>query len=466
MYTVNTIGKDYVVVNGERIEVDPPFEVLPDKAEYETWLNEVMADAVKTTRCPMLATKAHKILLNVTPEVEVVFISWCGAARWAYNKGLERKIALYRDEKQTVGAYALMQEVVALKKTDEYAWLKEIPKSIPRIALMHLETTYTNFFRHVKGGEKQKGFPNFKSRKRSRMSFHLEPDTIAVDGNRVRIPKLGWLKMHQGIRFNGKLVGTVCIGQTGAKWYASFTVETEIGEVDHQDKPVTGLDVGVKTLAVLSDGTAFENPRAFYRLEKLLARAQRQMARKQKGSKRGQKARLRVQHIHKRIADLRANATHRVSSYVTKNYAGVAIEDLNVAGMLKNHRLAKSITDANFQELHRQLKYKGQWYGCEVRQVDMFFPSSKLCSVCGRINDNLTLADREWVCECGAHHNRDVNAAINLAKRCWPGVDGHCSLRVKRSKAPDEARTTFVGRSKKGDLPNLAILSGLVNQVP
>lgn len=400
----------------------------------------------------MSVIKSHKILLNTTPEIEAQFISWCGAARWAYNHGLETKIALYQNEKQSVSAYALMQEVVSLKRTDEYIWLRDVPKSVPRMALMQLETAYSNFFRRVKGGDKQKGFPRFKSRKRSKMAFHLEPDAIAVKGGRVRIPKLGWLKMHQGIRFNGRLVGSVCISKTAGRWYASFTVETEPGEVDNQDKPVTGLDVGIKTLATLADGTEFENPKALYRLEKLLARAQRQMARKQQHSKRWQKSKLRVQRVHKRIADLRANATHRASSHVCKNYAGVAIEDLNVAGMVKNQNLAQAVMDANFAELQRQLGYKMMWSGGEVRQADRFFPSSRLCSFCGCINNNLTLADREWTCECGASHNRDVNAAINLKKRCWPGVDGHCSQRVKRSKAPDEARTAFAGRSKKGDL--------------
>jgi len=404
-----------------------------------------------------MVAKSHKILLETTPEHDQLFISWCGTARWAYNKGLERNRAMYqKGEKKSMGAYALMQEVVALKQTTEYDWLREVPKSIPRMALMHLGAAFSYFFRRVKEDKAEKGFPKFKSRKRSRLSFHLEPDAIRVDGNHVRLPKLGWLKMHQAIRFSGKLIGSVCISKTAGKWHASFTVETEIGEVDHQDEPVVGLDVGVKTLAVLSDGTEFENPKAFYHLERVLARTQRQMTRKQKGSKRWQKAKLRVQHIHKRIADVRANATHRVSAHVATHYSGVAIEDLNVQGMVKNHHLAQAVMDANFQELHRQLRYKMLWVGGEVRQVDQWFPSNKLCSACGCIHDGLMLADREWTCRCGTRHDRDINAAINLAKRCWPGVDGHCAGTDRRSHAPDEPRTTFVGRTKKGVLPSLA----------
>ena len=271
---------------------------------------------------------------------------------------------------------------------------------------------------------------NPKSKKRSKLSFHLEPDAIAIDGNRVRIPKLGWVRMHQAIRFEGKLVGTVCISCTAGRWYASFSVETEVADpIERQERVAIGVDVGIKHLAVLSDGKMFDNPRSFYRLEGLLARAQRQMARKQKGSKRWQKARLRVQRIHKRIADLRANVTHHVTSYVAANYDGVAIEDLNVRGMSQNHHLAKAVLDANFSELHKQIAYKMAWIGGEVRQVDRFFPSSRLCGVCGLINDELTLADREWTCECGAHHNRDQNAANNLAIKCFgPMVGGPCAL--------------------------------------
>lgn len=369
----------------------------------------------------MLVIKAHKILLYTNSEIENKFISWCGTARWAYNYGLERKKTEYEINKKRPSSYALMKEIVALKKTDEYAWLNDVPCSVPRVALKHLDVAFTNFFRRVEEGDIKKGFPKFKSRKRSRMCFHIEPHQIAVKGNRVRIPKIGWIKMHQAIRFKGKIVGTICISYTAGRWYASFLIETETADpIEKQDRKAVGVDVGIKNLAVLSDGKVFNNPRSFYRLEKLLARAQRQMARKEKGSKRWQKAKLRVQRIYKRIADLRANATHHISAYVAANYDGVAIEDLNVNGMIKNHNLAKSILDANFAELHRQLTYKMTWAGGEVRQVDRFFPSSRLCNVCGFVNDQLTLADREWTCnECGASHDRDLNAAINLVIECF-----------------------------------------------
>ena len=409
--------------------------------EHRLEMAMVLAEGVSEKRPTMLVIKAHKILLDVSPGIEKQFVSWCGAARWSYNFGLGRKKEAFEKTGKSPGSYALMREVVALKKTDEYAWLGDVPKSVPRMALMQLEVAYANFFRRVKGGDTKPGFPRVRSKKRSRMCFHLEPDAIAVNGNRVRIPKIGWLKMHQAIRFDGKLSGTVCISYTAGRWYASLSVETEVADpIEKQEREAIGVDVGIKHLAVLSDGKMFDNPKSFYRLERLLARAQRQMARKQKGSKRWQKTKVRVQRVHKRIADLRANATHHVSAYVAGNYDGVAIEDLNVSGMTQNHHLAKAVLDANMTELHRQLVYKMAWYGGEVRQVDRFFPSSRLCSACGLINGELTLADRKWICECGTHHDRDLNAANNLTIKCFgPMVGGPWTLRVTRSEAPDEA---------------------------
>jgi putative transposase len=391
----------------------------------------------------MLIIKAHKIQLRIPTEIESIFISWSGAARWSYNFGLERKKESFEQLGKSIGSYSLMKEVVLLKKTDKYAWLNDIPSSVPRTALMQLNTAYANFFRRVKRGNAMKGFPRFRSRKHNRICFHLEPNAITVNCDKVRIPKIGWLKMHQSIRFDGRLVGTICISYTAGRWYASFSIETEVADpIEKQEREAVGVDVGIKHLAVLSDGKIFDNPRSFYRMEHLLSSAQHQLARKKNGSGRWRRGELRVQRIHKRIADMRANATNRVSAYVASNYDGVAIEDLNVMGMVQNHHLAKSVLDANMAELHRQLTYKMAWSGGEVRQVGRFFPSSRLCGACGLINSKLTLADREWVCECGARHNRDLNAANNLAIKCFgPTVSGPCAWRVKCSETPCEAQS-------------------------
>ncbi|MHC4181796.1 MAG: RNA-guided endonuclease InsQ/TnpB family protein [Planctomycetota bacterium] len=393
----------------------------------------------------MEVIKGHKILLDITPEYERLLVSWCGVSRWAYNYGLERKKASYKAKEKNPSKYTLAKEIVKLKQVSEYAWLRDAPKSVPRLALSHLETAYTNFFKRIKKGNEKPGFPKFKSKKHSRLCFHLEPDSIAIENNKVRIPKIGWIRMRQPVRFVGKLVGTICISYSAGRWYASFNVKTEIANpIEKQERVAVGVDVGIKHLGVLSDGKIFDNPRSFYHLEKLLARAQRQMARKQKGSKRWDKAKLRTQRIHKRIADLRANATHHISSYIINNYDGIAIEKLNVSGMAQNRHLAKSILDANMSKLHQQLIYKADWSGGEIRQVNRFFPSSRLCSACGQINKELTLADRKWICQCGSYHNRDINAAINLVVKCFgPMTGGPWALRVKGSKTPNEMLSGF-----------------------
>lgn len=364
----------------------------------------------------MLVVKSHKIQLLPNNVQKAKFISWCSVARWAYNFGLERRIEAYKATGKSPGAYALSKEVTVMKHST-HLWLCDAPKSIPRMALQQLDTAYANFFRRVKRGDKQKGFPRFKSKRHSQKAFHLEPETVRLDSNQVRLPKLGWVRMCQSLRFDGKLVGTVAISEYAGKWYASFSVKVEVPDpVENQDRAV-GIDLGVKTLATTSDGCKFENPRHGKQLEALLARAQRQLARKKPGSKRRQKAKLRVQRIHKRIADRRTDAVHQATARICSQYNAVYLEDLNVSGMMRNHHLAKAVADASMREFRRQIEYKQEWRGGIVGLVDRWFPSSKLCSVCGCINDDLTLADRTWICDCGTVHDRDLNAAKNILAR-------------------------------------------------
>jgi len=362
----------------------------------------------------MLVNKGHRIQLLPNNEQRDIFRRWAGTHRWAYNYGLERKIKAYEETGKSPGAYSLAKEIVKLKQTEEYAWLKDVSKSVPRMALMQLEQAYANFFRRCKDGNDKPGFPGFKSKKRGKIVFHLETDQVRVEGKRVRLPKIGWVRMTKSLRFEGKLVATVAVSKQAGKWYISFNVETEHVSTENQGG-VVGIDLGVKTLATLSDGMAYENPKALRHYQKLLAMAQRQLARKQKGSNRWKRARLRVQRIQKRIADIRANAIHQATTDIVKRYDFVAMEDLNVKGMVRNHSLAGAVSDSAFGEFRRQMQYKLEWEEGELVLIDRWFPSSKLCSACGCINDSLILADRKWTCSgCGAVHDRDENAAKNI----------------------------------------------------
>jgi len=374
--------------------------------------------------------KGHKIQLLPNNKQRTCFNRWAGAYRWAYNYGLERREAEYKSTGKSLGAYALKKEITKLKYTEEYSWLQDISKSVPRVALMHLEKAYKNFFCRCKNGEKGKGFPKFKSKKHSKMVFHIEPEQIRLDNEnkRVRLPKIGWIRMAQAPRFSGKLIKTVAVSERAGKWYVSFNYEIEVEPVETQNGPV-GIDLGVKTLATLSDGTTYENPRVFQCYQQLLARAQRQLTRKQRGSKRWQRGRLRVQRIHKRIQSIRNDAIHKSTSEIASQYGLVALEDLNIRGMVKNRCLAKSVSDAAMSEFCRQIQYKMLWAGGETIVIDRWFPSSKLCSKCGCINSNLILADRIWTCECGAIHDRDQNAAINILTEALNPGDSDGSAR-------------------------------------
>jgi len=405
----------------------------------------------------MLIQKSHKIQLLPNNAQKSRFVEWAGAHRFAYNFGLERKKAEYEATGSSPGAYALAVEVTAMKHST-HSWLADVPKSVPRLALQQLDVAYANFFRRIKNGADKPGFPRFKSKKRDRLVFHLETDTIALDENRVRIPKLGWVRMCQPLRFDGRLVGTVAISEQAGNWYASFSVEVEVPDSDERQVREVGIDLGVKTLATTSDGHEFENHKYGRQLEDLLARAQRQLARKKPGSKRWQKARLRVQRIYKRIANRRIDAIHQATARICGKYNAVYLEDLNVSGMMQNHCLAGAVADASMREFRRQIEYKQRWQGGTVGLVDRWFPSSKLCSVCGCINDSLTLADREWICDCGVHHLRDVNAAINILNaggRSGAARGGRVEVKQPVKRERSIFNQTTMG--EKGTLLNLAV---------
>jgi putative transposase len=361
--------------------------------------------------------RAHKILLQPNKVTVASFRRWAGAYRWTYNWALEQKKTAYEQDGKSLSKYDVQKLLTIEKHKPERAWLNDILRDTLVNAIWDMDQAYQNFFRRVKNGEREKGFPKFKSRRTARRVFHVTACWVKLSDDRrsVRLPKLGWVRMTKPLRFDGKLVATVAISEEAGKWYASFTCEVEITDpLPRSDDPQVGIDVGIHTLMTLSDGRRYENPKATYHLAKLLARAQRQLSRREKGSNRWKRAKRRVQRIQKRIKDARVNAAHQATAQVAQTYGLVAMEDLNVKGMVKNRHLAKAVSDSNFYRLRQQLTYKTAWSGSELRLVDRWFPSSKLCSVCGCINEDLHLSDRRWICDCGAVHDRDLNAAKNI----------------------------------------------------
>jgi putative transposase len=297
----------------------------------------------------------------------------------------------------------------------------DVAKDVAEGAFTNLGTALKNYYDSKKGKRQGKkvGFPKFKSRKNKRWSFRLNNDKIDIADHALYAPKLGWVNMAESLRFEGKLMGAV-VSRRAGRWYVSLGVEMEEPAKRSFPKFSVGADLGVKTLVRLSDGERCEN-QALLRSElNYLRRLNRQLARRQTDSHCWQKARQQLARFHERIANQRADYLHKGTTEMAKTYQVIGLEGLNVAGMVRNHKLALSLADASFGEIRRQLTYKSRWFGGRMVFVDRFFPSSQLCSTpgCDGRNSELTLEDREWTCpKCGVTHDRDLNAARNIEGR-------------------------------------------------
>jgi putative transposase len=375
--------------------------------------------------------KAHKIRLNPTPDQEIYFRKAAGTARFVFNWALaEWKLHKATHPVAEFGVMALKKDFNALKG-NEFPWVYDVAKDGAEGAFSNLGTALKNYFDSKNGirqGRKV-GFPKFKSKKNRRWSFRLNNDKIDVADHALYVPKLGWVNMAESMRFEGKLMGAVVSCQAD-RWYVSITVEMDQSKPRTFPKFSVGADLGVKTLVKLSDGGRCEN-QALLRSElNHLKRLNRRLARRQKDSHRWQKARQPLARFHERIANKRGDYLHKKTTEIAKTNQVIGLEALNVAGMVRNHKLALSLADASFGEIRRQLIYKSNWFGGRVVLVGTFFPSSQLCSTpgCDGRNSELTLEDREWTCpKCGVTHDRDLNAARNIERE---------ALRILREETP------------------------------
>ncbi len=342
-----------------------------------------------------------------------MFLKHIGACRFVYNLSLERKIKAYETDKTTLSCYNLNAMLPDLKK--EFEWLTEVNSQSLQQTNRNLDSAFTRFFRE------KKGFPKFKSRKNPLQTFGIPQHyKVDFDNNRVKLPKIGWIKTKLSRQFNGiSKTATVSMTATG-KFFISILVddgrETPEKEPFGYDSTI-GLDVGITDFVTMSDGTKIDNPKFLRGSIQRLNVLQKRVSQKKKGSKNRDKAKYQVAKQHEKITDQRKDFLHKVSSKAVSDNQAIAIETLNVAGMMKNHCLAQAIGDVSWSEFFRQLEYKCEWYGKTLLRVGQFEPSSKICSVCGSINDDLKLSDREWTCAgCGTFHDRDVNASINIKK--------------------------------------------------
>ncbi|UNC16135.1 IS200/IS605 family element transposase accessory protein TnpB (plasmid) [Acidiphilium multivorum] len=379
---------------------------------------------------------AHKIALDPTVEQAIHFARAAGTARFAWNWGIAEWKRLYEAGGKP-SATKLKAQWNAVRRT-EFPWSCDVTKCASGQAIMNLGTAFGNFFRDLKKpkGQRKAGYPKFK-KKGQHDSFALWNDQFEAHGCRerfgkdrgeIRIPNLGWVRMREPLRIGGRILGAVVSREAG-RWFVAIQCEMPDAEAAHPAPgSVVGVDLGISALMALSrqllDGrTKIENPKslrkAMRRVKKLSRRISRQEeARKKRAAKTSRRMRNRraqLAKLHGRVANIRRDAIHKATTAVASTFETIVLEDLNVAGMGKNHALAGSVSDAAFGEIRRQFEYKARMRGGHVHVADRFFPSSKTCSACGCVVDKLPLSARSWACaECGTVHDRDENAAINL----------------------------------------------------
>jgi len=376
----------------------------------------------------MKVVRGYKTELDPTPEQYRLFCQCVGIARFAYNYGLARKKEAYKNGELTPYSNDLQRELTARKHTD-LPWLNVASKWVVQNALQDLDDAYKRFFEKValkkQGKHKGKcGYPKPKHKHKGRGSFRLDCPIHIFDGC-IQLPRIGKVKLkEQGyLPTWGVKVLSATISEQAGRWYVSVQVEEEHAEPVSAIGPVIGVDLGIKSMAVVSDGRTFANPKALRSRLKALRRLSRRHSRKKKGSKNRKKAQRRLARMHARIAHIRNDVLHKAtSSLVMKSKSPeerpsvIVLEDLNVAGMLKNRKLSRAIADVGLSEFRRQIEYKAAYAGVQVKKVSRWYPSSKTCSGCGWIHDDLTLADRVFCCQqCGMVLDRDENAALNLA---------------------------------------------------
>jgi putative transposase len=350
----------------------------------------------------MRPTKAQEQALN----------RMAGCRRYVWNWGLARRKEYYEATGKILPLATLSAELTRLKKQPGMEWLKEADAQALQQVLKDLYQAYDNYF----NPRMKARLPKFKSRKKDRARFRT-PQAAKVDDGKVYVPKVGWIRIRQSRDVEGDTKSATFKRDACGHWFVSLVAEFEMPDValpPPDEEKVIGIDLGLIDFVTPSDGSDPTPAPKFYRAgEKKQRKAQRVFSRRKKGSKRKSKAARKVAIVRQKVAEQRKDFLHKLTTDLVGRYDGICIEDLCVIGLART-KLSKSVTDASWGEFKRQLKYKCLWNRKHLIIIDRFFPSSKMCHICGAINDTLTLSDREWDCVCGAHHDRDLNAAINI----------------------------------------------------
>lgn len=368
--------------------------------------------------CFML--KAYLYELLPTPEQGNHINQMAGSCRFVYNLALETKICAYQSQKKSISCFDLMKQLPELKRDEKTKWLNNVSAQSLQQSISNLDTAFSNFFRC------KADFPKFK-KKSNKQSFRI-PQGIKVDFEnwKVFIPKLKWVEFCKDRQFKGEIRQATISRTPTNRYFISILIEN--GKVLPNKRPIKestaiGIDVGLKHFAILSDGAKIENPKYLFHNLKRLRAEQRTMQRRYKKDKKFdeqsngyKKQKLIVAKLHEKISNQRKDFLHKLSMDIINNHDNICVENLNIVGMVQNRKLSRSISDVGWGQFMSYLKYKSDWYGKNFLQIGRFEPSSKICNVCGVVNNYLSLADREWTCANGHVLDRDVNASINIKK--------------------------------------------------
>lgn len=351
--------------------------------------------------------KTYKFRLYPNKEQEKMLANFFGSVRFVYNHFLGKRKEQYEQTRKSSNYYEQAKELTAMKKTVAYSWLKEINSQTLQHALRHLETAYVNFF---KGRTR---FPRFHSKKHGG-SFAI-PQHFKVEGNRVFIPKFkGGIRFAKSQDVQGELRNMTVSVTPGGKYYVCIMALVEVEDLEKTNLSV-GIDLGLKDFVITSNGDRYSSNKFIKKYSKKLATMQKHLSRKKKGSGSWNRQRIKVARLQEKIMSCRKDKMHKISIDLIRRYDVVCCEDLNVKGMVRNHHLAKSVSDASWGTFVTMLEYKAKWYGKTLVKIGRFYPSSKTCHHCGHVKEELSLADRYYTCpNCGELIDRDLNAAKNI----------------------------------------------------